>query len=36
MVLTKGMHKAIVSLIGELEAIDWYNLHIDVCQDEGF
>ncbi len=27
------MHKAIVSLMEELEAIDWYNQRIDACQD---
>ncbi|CAB5498914.1 Ferritin/ribonucleotide reductase-like protein [uncultured Gammaproteobacteria bacterium] len=31
---TKDMHKAIVSLTEELEAIDWYNQRIDVCQDD--
>ncbi|SMM97836.1 Uncharacterized protein COG3461 [uncultured Candidatus Thioglobus sp.] len=30
---TKDMHKAIVSLMEELEAIDWYNQRIDACQD---
>ncbi|KQC12311.1 MAG: ferritin [Desulfuromonas sp. SDB] len=30
----KEMHRAIVSLIEELEAIDWYNQRVDVCQDE--
>ncbi|CAC9544480.1 Uncharacterized protein COG3461 [Bathymodiolus heckerae thiotrophic gill symbiont] len=29
---TKDMHKAIVSLMEELEAIDWYNQRIDACQ----
>ncbi len=28
---TKDMYKAIVSLMEELEAIDWYNQHIDAC-----
>ncbi len=31
---TKDMHKAIVSLTEELEAIDWYNQRIDACQDD--
>ena len=31
---TKDMHKAIVSLMEELEAVDWYNQRVDACQDE--
>lgn len=31
---TKDMHKAIVSLMEELEAVDWYNQRIDACKDE--
>ncbi|SFV68520.1 Uncharacterized protein COG3461 [hydrothermal vent metagenome] len=31
---TKDMHKAIVSLMEELEAVDWYNQRIDACQDD--
>lgn len=31
---TRNMHRAIISLIEELEAIDWYNQRVDVCQDE--
>ena len=31
---TKDMHKAIVSLMEELEAIDWYNQRIDACDDD--
>lgn len=31
---TRDMHRAIVSLTEELEAIDWYNQRIDVCSDE--
>lgn len=27
------MHRAIVSLTEELEAVDWYNQRIDVCKD---
>lgn len=30
---TRGMHKAIVSLMEELEAIDWYNQRADACKD---
>ncbi len=30
---TKDMHKAIVSLMEELEAIDWYNQRVDACQN---
>lgn len=28
---TKDMHRAIVSLMEELEAIDWYNQRVDAC-----
>jgi hypothetical protein len=31
---TKDMHKAIISLMEELEAVDWYNQRIDACKDE--
>ncbi|GHE77550.1 encapsulin-associated ferritin-like protein [Thalassotalea profundi] len=31
---TKDMHKAIVSLMEELEAVDWYNQRVDTCKDE--
>lgn len=31
---TKDMHRAIISLMEELEAMDWYNQRIDVCKDE--
>lgn len=31
---TKDMHRAIVSLMEELEAVDWYNQRVDACQDE--
>jgi hypothetical protein len=31
---TRDMHRAIVSLMEELEAIDWYNQRVDVCKDE--
>jgi ferritin-like protein len=30
---TKDMHRAIVSLMEELEAIDWYNQRADACTD---
>ena len=31
---TRDMHRAIVSLMEELEAVDWYNQRIDVCKDD--
>ncbi len=30
---TRDMHRAIISLMEELEAIDWYNQRIDICKD---
>ena len=30
---TKDMHRALVSLMEELEAVDWYNQRVDVCTD---
>lgn len=30
---TREMHRAIVSLMEELEAIDWYNQRADACKD---
>ena len=30
---TRDMHRAIVSLIEELEAVDWYNQRADACRD---
>lgn len=30
---TMDMHRAIVSLMEELEAVDWYNQRADACQD---
>jgi len=30
---TRDMHRAIMSLMEELEAVDWYNQRVDVCQD---
>ena len=32
-VQTRDMHRAIVSLMEELEAVDWYNQRADVCKD---
>ena len=31
---TRDMHRAIVSLMEELEAVDWYNQRADVCKDQ--
>jgi ferritin-like protein len=31
---TRDMHRAIVSLMEELEAVDWYNQRIDACKDK--
>ena len=31
---TRDMHRAIVSLMEELEAIDWYSQRVDATQDE--
>jgi len=28
------MHRAIVSLMEELEAVDWYNQRMNACKDE--
>lgn len=30
---TMDMHRAIVSLMEELEAVDWYNQRVDACAD---
>ncbi len=30
----RDMHRAIVSLMEELEAVDWYNQRMDVCKDD--
>ena len=27
------MHRAITSLMEELEAVDWYNQRVDACKD---
>jgi uncharacterized protein len=32
---TKDMHRAIISLMEELEAVDWYNQRVDACSDDG-
>lgn len=31
---TKDMHRAIQSLMEELEAVDWYNQRVDATEDE--
>lgn len=31
---TRNMHRAIVSLIEELEAVDWYRQRADACSDK--
>lgn len=31
---TRDMHRALVSLIEELEAVSWYNQRADACRDE--
>ena len=31
---TRDMHRAITSLMEELEAVDWYNQRVDACQDK--
>ncbi|HUX90022.1 MAG TPA: ferritin-like domain-containing protein [Gallionellaceae bacterium] len=31
---TLDMHRAIVSLMEELEAVDWYNQRADACNDQ--
>ena len=31
---TRDMHKAIVSAMEELEAIDWYNQRAEACTDQ--
>jgi ferritin-like protein len=30
---TKDMHRAIQSLMEELEAVDWYNQRVDACKN---
>ncbi len=31
---TRDLHRAIMSLMEELEAVDWYNQRADACEDE--
>jgi ferritin-like protein len=31
---TRDYHRAVVSLMEEMEAVDWYNQRIDACKDE--
>jgi ferritin-like protein len=31
---TLDMHRAITSLMEELEAVDWYNQRVDACVDD--
>ena len=31
---TRDMHRAITSLMEELEAVDWYNQRMDACKDD--
>ena len=31
---TSDMHRAIVSLMEELEAVDWYNQRVDACKNK--
>ena len=31
---TRDMHRAIESLMEELEAVDWYNQRVDACKDK--
>jgi ferritin-like protein len=30
---SRDMHRAIISLMDELEAVDWYNPRVDACKD---
>ncbi|MDO6441665.1 MULTISPECIES: ferritin-like domain-containing protein [unclassified Marinobacter] len=30
---TREMHRAVVSLMEEFEAVDWYNQRVDACKD---
>jgi len=30
----RDMHRAIISLMEELEAVDWYNQRVDACKDK--
>lgn len=31
---TRDMHRAITSLMEELEAVDWYNQRVDACKNK--
>jgi len=31
---TRDMHRAITSLMEELETVDWYNQRVDTCKDD--
>jgi hypothetical protein len=31
---TRDFHRALQSLMEELEAIDWYNQRVDVCKND--
>ncbi len=31
---TRDMHRAILSLVEELEAVDWYNQRVNACKDD--
>ena len=31
---TRDMHRAIISLMEELEAVDWYQQRVDACKDK--
>ena len=31
---SRDMHRAIISLMEELEAVDWYNQRVDACKDD--
>ncbi|REJ79362.1 MAG: ferritin [Acidobacteria bacterium] len=31
---TREMHRAVVSLMEELEAVDWYQQRVDACKDD--
>jgi len=33
---TRDMHRAIISLMEELEAVDWYNQRVDASNDAEF
>lgn len=30
---TRDFHRAVISLMEELEAVDWYNQRVNVCKD---